>query len=400
MSRPIPLARTLGLVQITLYGVGTIVGAGIYVLIGEVAAASGAYTVAAFVLAATIVSLSGYCYAQLARRFPVCAGAAAYVLEAFGSRLLAGATGVIVLFIGVVSAATLASGFTDYSSLFVATSKAVTIALLVTALTLIAAGSVRLSVTVAAMATGVELAGLLLVIVAGADHIPDLLREPRRYLLPDSFDAWRGVVAGAFIAFFAFIGFEDMVNMAEEVKNPQKNLPRGILLALAITTFLYAMVALAALAALPLTELVNAKASLVLIVERNTAVPPWLMGAISLAAIGNGCLLLIVMGARVLYGMGRYGLAPAALATTSGKTRTPVLATALVGGLVLTFALLFPLLTLAKITSTAVLAVATLVNSALLRLNWRDSSCKPSTLLIPLAGASVSSAFAIIQWWP
>lgn len=114
MSRSMPLARTLNLVEITLYGIGTIIGAGIYVLIGEVAAAAATYTAVAFVLAAAIVSLSGYSYAQLSRRLPVCAGAAAYVLEAFGSRSLAAVTGALVLFVSIVSAATLANGFTDY----------------------------------------------------------------------------------------------------------------------------------------------------------------------------------------------------------------------------------------------------------------------------------------------
>jgi amino acid transporter len=395
-----PLARTLNLVEITLYGIGTIIGAGIYVLIGEVAAVSATQTAGAFVLAAAIVSLSGYSYAQLSRRLPVCAGAAAYVLEAFGSRSLAAVTGVLVLFISIVSAAILANGFTDYLLAFFPIPPQLAVTVLITTTTLVAARSLRLSVIVAAIATAVELAGLLLVIVAGADQIPDLLREPTGYFLPGSFDAWRGMIAGAFIAFFAFIGFEDMVNMAEEVKNPGKNLPMGIFLALAITTILYVLVALTALATLPLTELAGAKASLVRIVERNTAVPPWLMGAISLAAIGNGCLLLITMSARVVYGMGRFTLVPAALATTHSKTRTPVLATFLVGGLVLAFALLFPLLTLARITSTAVLAVFTLVNSALLYLNWRGGCRKPAPLLIPLSGAGISSAFAIIQWWP
>ncbi len=395
-TRHNPLRRTLGLIQITLYGVGTIVGAGIYVLIGEIAAASGPYLAVSFLVAVVVASFSAYSYSQLAQRFPVNAGAAIYTLEAFRSRYLASAVGLAIVLAGIVTAATLARGFISYLSLFLTAPGGVIIATLVVAMTAVAASGIRLSMSIAVATTVLELVGLLVVIGAGSGQLAQLLLQPSAYLLPQP-DAWHGIGAGAFLAFFALIGFEDMVNLAEEVKQPEKNLPRGIFLALVITGLLYILVSLAALAAVPLSDLVRSEAPLALVVARNTTIPAFVIAGIGLIAIVNGALLQIIMVPRVLYGMGNRGLAPRFFAHVHPRTRTPLVATVCVGAIVLVLALALPLVTLAKITSAAILVVFTLVNLALARILWQDEQRRPLPLLVASTGAIICVTFLVLE---
>ncbi len=393
-----PLKRSLTLTQITLYGVGSILGAGIYVLLGEIALLSGTLTPIAFLVAAIVVSFSAYSYRHLARRFPYSAGEAIYVQEAFASIPLSRMVGIALVFSGVVSSATLARGFTGYFSILISLPDALIITLLILVLTGLAAWGVRQSVFIAVSTTIAEIVGIALVIWASIDSLPTLLDHPQQYFIPDSIPAWSGIAAGAFIAFYAFIGFEDMVNMAEEVKDPEQNLFRAIFLALIITASLYVIVALCAVAAVPIEELAGSKAPLVLIVERNTQFPPVLMAAIGLVAVINGALLQIMMCARVLYGMSKRAMLPRVFAQVHERTQTPVIATLLVGICVLTFALILPLVTLAKITSTLILGVFTLVNAALLTLNWRTEQRTLSQISIPAIGMVICIIFILLQF--
>jgi basic amino acid/polyamine antiporter, APA family len=394
---PTPLKRTLTLSQITLYGVGTILGAGIYVLLGEVALASDAFTPVAFFVAAVVVSFSAYSYRHLARRFPFSAGEAVYLQEAFSSIQLSRAVGLAIVFGGIVSAATISRGFTGYFAILITMPDALMIILLIAGLTGLACWGVKQSVFVAVATSIIELFGIALVIWASLDSLPTLLDHPQQYFVPNTLPAWSGVAAGAFIAFYAFIGFEDMVNMAEEVKDPEKNMFRGIVLALIITASLYIIVALCAVAAVSMDELAGAKAPLVLIVEHNTNFPAGIMALISLVAVVNGALLQIIMCARVLYGMGKRHMVPGALARVHSGTQTPVFATLLVGACVLVFALTLPLVTLAKITSTLVLGVFSLVNGALLVLNWRTDHRTVTELLLPAIGVIICLIFMLVQ---
>ncbi|RLA18668.1 MAG: amino acid permease [Gammaproteobacteria bacterium] len=401
MTAPIatPLLRTLSLTQITLYGIGTILGAGIYVLVGEVANITGSFMPLAFVLAALVVSFSAYSYGQLSHLYPVSAGEPVYMQQAFGLKALSTAVGYAIVFAGIISAATIARGFSGYFAVFIELPDAFIISLLIILLSAIAAWGVKLSVAVAIITTLLELLGLAFVIYAGAGSLPSLFNNADSQLIPDSLIAWQGVGAGAFIAFYAFIGFEDMVNMAEEVKQPEKNMPRGILLALITACLLYFIVTLCALASVPLEELAASKAPLVLVVEQNTSIPVALMTSISIVAIVNGALLQIIMASRVLYGMGKKGMGPRTLAVVHPRTQTPLYATYLVGAMVLGAALLAPLVTLAQATSGTILCVFTLVNLALLRLNWRDQRRSFAALAIPACGAVICAGFLLMQFW-
>ncbi len=400
MTEPVTLKRSLSLWLITFYGVGTILGAGIYVLIGKVAAAAGLYAPMAFLVAAVLAGLSAFSYAELSARFPKSAGEALYVQEGLGLRGLSILVGGLIILTGIVSAATIANGFVGYLHVFVAVPDWLAIALVVLGLGALAAWGISESVIAATVITLLEIGGLLFILFIAGDSLGQLPERLPELLPPLDAGIWQGILLGAALAFYAFIGFEDMVNVAEEVKDPQRNLPRAILLALGISTLLYLLVALTAVLAMPPQELAASRAPRAAIYTHSTGESAMIISLISLFAVVNGALIQIIMSSRVLYGMSRTGWLHAALGVVHPFTRTPLLATALVTLVVLALALWLPLETLARITSFIVLVVFSLINLSLLRIKRRDP--RPAGIRtipgwVPWAGFSASSAFVIYQ---
>jgi amino acid transporter len=293
----VELKRSLSLPLITYYGLGTIIGAGIYVLIGEVAGKAGIYAPFAFLLAAIVAAFSAFSYAELSARFPLSAGEAVYVKQAFDRRWLTIATGWSVVLIGTVSAATLANGFIGYLGLFVRLPDWLAISLLVVGLGLLAAWGISQSVWVATVITVLELLGLLIVLFVARDALTALPQRWLELIPPPTPEVWSGIALGGFLAFYAFIGFEDMVNVAEEVKNPRRNLPLAIILALCVSTVLYMLVALTAVLALPIETLSQSTAPLATVIEYHNQGSPVSIGLISLVAVINGALIQIIIKA-------------------------------------------------------------------------------------------------------
>jgi len=370
------LKRSLGLGLLTFYGLGSIVGAGIYVLVGEVAGKAGMYAPLAFLLAAGIAAFTAFSYAELSARYPHSAGEARYVFESFGSKHLAAAVGWAVVLTGIVSSATLSSGMVGYVVLFVDLPAWVVIFLFVGTLGAIACRGIAESAWAAAIMTLLSVAGLLLVIAAAGDS---LLTLPERWpqLVPEfSVQPLAGIVLGGFLAFYAFIGFEDMVNVAEEVHNPSRTMPAAILLALCIAVLLYVMVALVAVLSLDPQQLASGGAPLVAIVGSDSWLPPMVIAVLSAVAITNSVLPQLVMGSRVIYGLSRQGAAPVFLSRINAVTRTPLQATFIMIVSIMFLAIAVPLVTLAKITSFIVLLIFTLVNAAALWLKLSGRSAK------------------------
>ncbi len=380
------LRRTLSLPLITFYGLGTILGAGIYVLVGKVAAVSGMYAPIAFVLAAVTAGLSAFTYMELCSRYPLAGGAAVYTQEGFRLRPLSILVGFLIVLSGLVSAATITRGFVGYFHVFFDLPDVWIMVMTVIGLAILASWGIAQSVTAAAVATVIEVGGLLLIIAVAVPAFGDLPARLPELLPPMATLPWEGIALGGFLAFYAFIGFEDMVNVAEEVREPERNLPRAILLAIGVSTLLYLAVSLAAVLSLPLDELARSEAPLATMFERATGASPKIMALIGLFAVVNGALIQIIMAARMLYGMSREGWIPAMMGEIHEHTRTPILATALVSAAVLVLALALPLVTLAKVTSFAILAVFALISLALIRLKRR--------------GPPAAGVYTVPQWVP
>ncbi|HEY5128178.1 MAG TPA: APC family permease [Bradyrhizobium sp.] len=379
----VPLQRRLGLALLVLYGTGITVGAGIYVLIGAVAGHAGIYAPWSFVLAAAVMALTVASYAELSTRFPVSAGEAAYVRAAFRSRALSTAVGLLTVLIGVVSSAAVTLGSAGYIQQFIDLPQGLIAVSVILALGAVAAWGILESVALASLFTVIEVGGLVTVIVAGV-HAGLPIATTIAQVPPLNALALSGIGFGSLLAFFAFIGFEDLANVVEEAKLPHRDIPRAMILTLCISTILYVLVAAVAVSAGPIERLSSSPAPLSLVFREIAGVRPATISAIAIVATLNTILAQMTMAARVIYGVAREGELPAVFARVHRRTGTPLVATALVAASVIPLALFVPLTPLAEGTSLATLAVFALVNLALLRLRYRGVRSDIPHVTVPI----------------
>jgi len=398
------LKRVLNLPLVTLYGLGTTIGGGIYVLVGKVAERAGMMAPLSFMVAALLSAFTALTFAELSSRYPKSAGEAVYVQQAFNYKQLAVFIGILVILNGCVSAAALANGFVGYLQTFIPIPDWAAIVLISIALGLLAAWGIGQSVMAAAIITLVEVGGLIVIVWVARDEFSTI--PLRSHELMPGFDGvvWLGILSGSFLAFYAFIGFEDMVNVAEEIKDVENTLPQAIIITLVLTTLIYFLVTLVAVLSIPPAELGQQKAPLSYIYEIKSGADPALISLISIFAILNGGLIQIIMASRVLYGMSRQSLAPQALrfmGDINPRTQTPIKATASVIVLVCVLALSFAIESLAETTSLMILIIATLVNASLLRIKLNEDNQEIVTrinlpLWVPACGLLVSFSFAVM----
>lgn len=375
------LKRRIGFGLLTAYGVGVMVGAGIYVLVGAVVAQAGVYAPVAFLIAGLIAAPSALSYAELSTRIPEAAGEAAYIAKGLNSHLLSVVVGLGIVFAGTVSAAAVLRGGGGYLISVVDLPFDWVVVGIGVALVGVAILGALESLAVAAVFTVVELAGLAAVIWAGGTA------EPVAAFSAPPQIVWAGVGAGAVLAFFAFIGFEDIVNMAEEVERPERNLPRAILWSLAITSVIYGLVSFAAVRAVPQDILAASEQPLALVWEYATGQSAAFLALIAVAAALNGVLAQIVMAARVLYGLGKREAMFGVFHHAHPRFGTPARATALVGVLVIGAAMALPVATLAGFTSTVLLGVFVLVNLSLIALKRREPEAPFKVpMIVPVVG--------------
>ena len=398
------LRRSLTLPMLILYGLGTTIGGGIYALVGKVAARAGMLAPLSFVAAALLSAFTALAFAELSSRYPKSAGEAVYVQEAFNKKRLTVFIGIMVVFNGCISAAALANGFVGYLQVFVAIPDWVAIIAVTAALGLLAIWGIGQSVTTAAVITLVEIGGLLLIIWVTRSDLATFPARLNEFNPGLNSTMWLGILSGSFLAFYAFIGFEDMVNVAEEVVDVEKNLPLAIIITLALTTLIYFFVTLAAVLSVAPDQLGQQSAPLTYIYASKTGSDATLISLISIFAIVNGGLIQMIMASRVLYGMSRQSLIPAALnfmADINPRTQTPIKATLLVMLLVSVLALSYAIESLAQTTSLMILVIAVVVNAALLEIKLNADKHSETkgirvSLAVPITGLIISFGFAIM----
>ncbi|MDT8346137.1 MAG: APC family permease, partial [Thermohalobaculum sp.] len=382
------LRRRLGFWLLTLYGAGVMVGAGIYVLVGAVAGEAGVWAPASFLLAALIALPTALSYAELSGRIPEAAGEAAYIRTATGWVWAAAAAGLAIELTGVVSAAAVLQGGVGYLRAIVPLDEIGLIVGIGVFLGFAALVGVLESLLLAAALTLIEIAGLGIVAGAGLSGPAVVQTAEAAAFAP------MGIAAAGVLAFFAFLGFEDMVNMVEETREPARLMPRAILAALVITTVLYALVSWAAVRAVPVAELAASRQPLVLVFERATGQGAGFLAIIAVAAALNGVLAQIVMSARVLYGLGRFVPALGVFHRAHRRFGTPVLGTAVATAATIGLALTAPLVALAEISALLLLAVFLAINLALVRLKRRGPAPAGGFVApgwVPVAGAGLSA---------
>lgn len=379
--------------MLTLYGLGVTVGAGIYVLIGATTAAAGAQAWVAFLLAAGVVAFTALSYAELSTRYPVSAGEAAFVEAGLRQRWIATLVGLLVALSGIVSASAVAIGAAGYLSGATGLAQPAIITGVVLTMGLVAWWGISQSVTVAAIITVLEILGLIFVILWGFGVAEREGVEWAALTPTFEIEMWSGIAAASLLAFFAFIGFEDIVNVAEEVKYPNYALPRAIFVTLILATILYVATCIAVLISVPMDSLVGADAPLMLVFSNAPELVRVGFSAVAIVATVNGVLIQMIMASRVIFGLADRGQLPAAFAQVSRRTRTPSVATACVVAAILCFSLLLPIEELAGWTSQIVLGVFVLVNLALIRLKARPDEGRAhfrTPLLVPILGVASS----------
>jgi basic amino acid/polyamine antiporter, APA family len=383
IEMPAALRRRLGLPLLVLYGVGITIGAGIYVLIGAVAGHAGVYAPWSFVIAAVVMALTVASYTEMSTRFPVSAGEAAYVKAAFQSRLLSTLTGLLTIAIGVVSSSAVALGSAGYIGQFVDLPQDLVVVLVVVVLGAVAAWGIFESVLLASVFTLIEVGGLLAIVVA-ALHADLPIASAFAQIPPLEVGALSGIAFASLLAFFAFVGFEDLANVVEEAKVPHRDIPRAMVLTLLISTLLYVAVAAIAINAVSVDRLSSSAAPLSLVFREVAGISPATISAIAIVATLNTILAQMTMAARVIYGMSRQGDLPGIAGRVHPRTATPLLATALITALVIALALSVSFERLAESTSLATLVVFALVNLSLLRLRHRGVRSHGTHVSIPI----------------
>ncbi len=381
---PPRLVRSLTLGHAVLYGLGVTIGAGIYVLVGVAAGRSGMNAPLAFIGAAIVMAFSAASFAELGTRMPVSASEAAYIQAAFARRWFSLGTGLLVVAGATISAATISVGSAGYFSVFLPFSPVTIICGVVLAMGAVACLATVQSVTFAGIMTVVEVGGLMLIIGAGFLQGSDVvLRLPE--LLPPAGERapWIGLAGTTLIAVFAFIGFEHLVNVAEELKRPNFTLPRALFITLGVTALFYALVTWIAVTAVPPAELARSAAPLALVFERLTGLPPATMSAIAIVATLNGVIVHMIMIARVIYGLASQGSLPGALTRVNPVTHTPLLATGIGVAAILVLALAVPLTSLADLTARLTLVIFAIVNLALIRIKSRGDAALPGAFICP-----------------
>jgi basic amino acid/polyamine antiporter, APA family len=396
------LKRVLSLPLVILYGLGITVGAGIYVLVGETAGRAGMLAPFSFLVAAAVMLFPALCFAELSGRYPFASGAAHYVQESFTSRSMGLLVGLLMIAAGLVAASTISLGSVAYLSSLVALPPWVLLIVVVTAMGLIAAWGIRESVMIAGAMTVLELGGLTAVIAGGFVSDPDLLIHSER-LLPETLSSATliSVVQASLLAFFAFIGFEGISNVAEETKDPRKTLPLAILLTLGISTVIYLLVVGVALLTVGPEELSSQSAPLAHLFARTTGLPASTIALVAVIATLNGVIVQIIMVSRLAYGLSSRNLLPAFLGQINGRTKTPVVATVITMAVILTLSLSLPVVILAEWTSRIILLVFTVVCIALLRLKFLSVPAPEGTFeihpVLPALGALACATLLIVD---
>jgi APA family basic amino acid/polyamine antiporter len=371
---PRELRRTLAFWQVTVSGVGIVIGAGIYVLIGTATEEAGAAVWISFVIAACLAALTGLSYAELAGMFPSAGAEYAFARRAFNE--FAGFLAGWVMIAGnVVAAGAVSIGFAHYARHFIDVDTRVASAVLIVVLTGVIAGGIQRSIWLTVGLVVLQVTGLVLVIVAGAPHLGTVS------LVEDA--TFSGIWSAAALIFFAFIGFDEVVTLSEETRDAARTIPRALLLALAISTALYVLVAITSVSVVGAEALAASDTPLTLVIAHN-----WgdragdIVAGIALGSTMNTTLLVLTAASRLLYGMSRDGSLPRGLSGINRGPGAPYVSAALAGVVALSFAMIGEIRLVASVTDFAVYTVFIAVNVSLITLRFTAPDA-PRTFVSP-----------------
>lgn len=383
----------MGLFHTTMYGIGLILGAGIYVLIGEAAGIAGNIVWLSFIFGVIAAVFVGLSYAELASMYPKAAAEYVFVKNAFRSNFLAFIIGWLTLFTSIIAATTVALGFGGYFAAIFDYPIIISAVLLIGILSFVNFFGIRESSWTNIIFTIIEAAGLALIIYLGFTFTT---AEPINYF--ENPFGISGISLAFVLIFFAFIGFEDIVNIAEETKNPKKVLPRAIILSISITAIIYILVSLSAIRVLSWQELGSSLAPLADVAERALGSTGQLtMSLIALFATANTVLIILLAGSRILYGMAVQHSLPLLLGKVHFKTKTPWVAVLVIMLISTIFVFIENIVTVANITVFAIVITFAMVNLSVILLRYREPTLeRPFRTPINIGKFPILSLFGVI----
>jgi len=394
------LKRPMGLFQLTMYGVGLILGAGIYVLIGEAVGFAGDSVWIAFVLGSIVALFAGFSYSELSSIFPKAAAEYIFIKNAFRNNFFAFVIGWLTAITSIITAATVALGFGGYFTEFFDIPIIISAIGLLGILSVVNFIGIRESAWTNTVFTIIEAAGLILIVIIGFSFTNP---EPVNYL--DSPSGITGIAIAFVLIFFAFIGFEDMANVAEEVKNPKKTLPKAIILSVLISGILYILVSLAVVRVVNWEELATSSAPMAMVAERGLGPEAHiLLSFIAIFAITNTVLITLVAGSRIFYGMAREKVFPSVLEKVHFKTKTPWIAVVVILATSIAFTFIGDIVIVANITVFAIVITFASVNLAVIVLRYTEPEVErkfkvPINIgkfpILPLFGLGISVYMAL-----
>jgi APA family basic amino acid/polyamine antiporter len=358
------LKRALGLWHITLMGIGVILGAGIYVIIGEAAGLSSNGLWLSVIIAGVVAALTGLSYAELSSRFPEAGAEYVYIEKSFGDTS-AWLTGWLIIVGSIIAAAAVAVGFAKYfSALFHTSIPGIAVATLIICGVILIAG-IKETAFITILFTLIEASGLIIIIFIGVPYFGSIdYLELARGL--------NGVIEAGVLIFFSYIGFENIARLAEETKEPEKNMPRAIMLSISITTVIYVLVGVAALSVVSWQELAQAEAPLALIAQRVYGDRLALvLSVIALFSTFNTVLVTLLSGSRLIYGIAAYRALPRIFLSTAEKLQTPWIAIIAIVGVSIPFVFLGDLATIANLANFTIFIIFIMVNASVIYFRYR-----------------------------
>ena len=397
------LRRSIGPFQLTFYGLGSMLGSGIYGLIGQAAGLAGNTVWLSFLVAMVAALLTALSYASLGSRYPRAGGAAFVTERAFGMPLLSFVVGLAIVASGLTSIATqsrvFAVNLASIAGSAATPTGAIAIGFLLILTGLVLRG-IREAMWVNVACTIIEAAGLLLVIAVGIPfwgsvdllETPDLSGDDVLLVL---------VFQGAVLTFFAFIGFEDILNVAEECHDPRRTIPVALISAMVVGASIYVAVAITSVSVVPWRELAAAPGPLTEVMRRAApAIPVTVFAGITLFAVANTALVNYVTSSRMIYGMAHQGLLPSALGKVGARTHSPYPATLALLLVLIPLALFGGIAELASATVLLLLVVFAVVNVALFVLQKRPGEAKGKFEVprwVPALGTAVCGVLIVVR---
>ena len=393
----VKLERSLSLWEVTLMGVGVILGAGIYVIIGQATEITGNSIWLSFIIGAIVASFTGLSYAELSSRFPKSGAEYVYIKDSFGNKF-AWLVGWLIIAGNVIAAATVAKGFSHYFSALFNTPILLVALVLIIICGIILILGVKETATVTIFFTAIEIIGLIIVIFVGLPRLGQV-----NYL--ELVNGTKGLIEAGVLIFFAYLGFQGITRLSEETKNPEKNIPKAIILSILITTIIYILVGISAVSVIPWSELASSQAPLALVAQHIFGDQSFvILSVIALFSTFNTALMMLLCGSRLVFGIAEEKAIPSIFSRVSKKTLSPWFAIMWITVAASLFLFIGDLKTIANLTNFTIFTAFIFVNSSVIYFRYKKPVKKgfrvPLSVgkfpIIPLLGI-ITSIFMIVN---